>query len=184
MEDPEKHQLHHWFLPTTHPTQPLQLPISLSLHVYTAIMILNQISYLDCIAFLIFLAPQLLIRVGLIETVSCVVTALPFFCMILPIHPRVPPEIESLGLTNISSIPTPLPIHKRAFPHTPIPKIPFQPTRHSLSRFRHPLRSLCFRQHPSQDWQSVLFKGRRIALFLVPHVEAWIHEICYSVERG
>ncbi|THW30926.1 Arylacetamide deacetylase-like protein [Aureobasidium pullulans] len=47
-------------------------------------MILNQISYLDCIAFLIFLAPQLLIRVGLIETVSCVVTALPFFLFQLP----------------------------------------------------------------------------------------------------
>lgn len=44
-------------------------------------MILNQISYLDCIAFLIFLAPQLLIRVGLVETVSCVIAALPFFRM-------------------------------------------------------------------------------------------------------
>lgn len=44
-------------------------------------MILNQISYLDCIAFLVFLAPQLLIRVGPIETISCVVKALPFFCM-------------------------------------------------------------------------------------------------------
>ncbi|KAG9581937.1 alpha/beta-hydrolase, partial [Aureobasidium melanogenum] len=47
-------------------------------------MILNQISYLDCFAFLIFLAPQLLIRVGLVETVSCVVAALPFFLVQLP----------------------------------------------------------------------------------------------------
>jgi len=43
-------------------------------------MILGQISYLDCIAFLIFLIPQLLIRVGLIETAICGICALPYLC--------------------------------------------------------------------------------------------------------
>ncbi|KAI4846979.1 Arylacetamide deacetylase-like protein [Aureobasidium sp. EXF-8845] len=49
-------------------------------------MILNQISYLDCIAFLVFLAPQLLLRVGPVETITCVVKALPFFLIQLPYH--------------------------------------------------------------------------------------------------
>ncbi|KAF2653209.1 alpha/beta-hydrolase [Lophiostoma macrostomum CBS 122681] len=40
-------------------------------------MILSQISYLDCVAFLVFLAPQLLIHVGIIRTVSWLSGALP-----------------------------------------------------------------------------------------------------------
>ena len=40
-------------------------------------MILSQISYLDCIVFLIFLAPQLLIGVNTFELLICIVQALP-----------------------------------------------------------------------------------------------------------
>jgi hypothetical protein len=40
-------------------------------------MILSQISYLDCVAFLVFLAPQLLIHVGIIRTASWLLGALP-----------------------------------------------------------------------------------------------------------
>ncbi|CAI6337632.1 unnamed protein product [Periconia digitata] len=40
-------------------------------------MILGQISYLDCIAFLVFLTPQLLFQVGLIRTATWLVGALP-----------------------------------------------------------------------------------------------------------
>ena len=43
-------------------------------------MILGQVSYLDIIVFLIFLAPQLVIQVGLFSTVACVVKTLPFLC--------------------------------------------------------------------------------------------------------
>ena len=42
-------------------------------------MILDQISYLDCLVFLVFLAPQLLLRVNIFELLSCVFKALPFF---------------------------------------------------------------------------------------------------------
>lgn len=40
-------------------------------------MILTQISYLDCIVFLLFLAPQLLLNVGIFELVTWVFSALP-----------------------------------------------------------------------------------------------------------
>ena len=43
-------------------------------------MILDQISYLDCLVFLVFLAPQLLLRVNIFELLVCIVQALPFFC--------------------------------------------------------------------------------------------------------
>ena len=41
-------------------------------------MILNQISYLDCIAFLIFLAPQLLVQIGLFPLLKWLIPALPY----------------------------------------------------------------------------------------------------------
>lgn len=45
-------------------------------------MILGQISYLDCLVFLVSLTPQLLIHVNLIDLIVCVLCALPFFCMV------------------------------------------------------------------------------------------------------
>jgi len=41
-------------------------------------MILGQISYLDCLAFVIFLGPQLLIHVNVLELIPFVLQALPF----------------------------------------------------------------------------------------------------------
>ena len=48
-----------------------------------ATMILNQISYLDCVAFLVFLVPHLLIQVGLIPLLKWLVPALPYIGMFL-----------------------------------------------------------------------------------------------------
>lgn len=43
-------------------------------------MILGSVSYLDCIVFCVFLAPQLIIHVGLLETVLVGLQCLPFLC--------------------------------------------------------------------------------------------------------
>ena len=51
--------------------------LSSSLHTLVA-MILSQISYLDCVAFLVFLTPQLLIQIGLFPVLKWLVPALPF----------------------------------------------------------------------------------------------------------
>ncbi|KAI1429292.1 Alpha/Beta hydrolase protein [Xylaria sp. FL1777] len=47
-------------------------------------MIFEPISYLDCLAFCIFLAPQLVIHVGLFETIAVVLQCLPFLLFELP----------------------------------------------------------------------------------------------------
>lgn len=44
-------------------------------------MILGQVSWLDCLVFLIFLAPQLIFRVGFFPTLFCGLRALPFLRM-------------------------------------------------------------------------------------------------------
>ncbi|KAH7374290.1 Alpha/Beta hydrolase protein [Pyrenochaeta sp. MPI-SDFR-AT-0127] len=41
-------------------------------------MILGQISYLDCIAFLVFLAPQLLLQIGIIPILTWLIPVLPY----------------------------------------------------------------------------------------------------------
>ncbi|KIW02379.1 uncharacterized protein PV09_06200 [Verruconis gallopava] len=54
-------------------------------------MILDQISYLDCIIFLIFLTPQLILHVGLLKTSFWLVGALPHIAIKIPyqfIHER------------------------------------------------------------------------------------------------
>ena len=56
-------------------------------------MILGQISYLDCLVFLLFLVPQLLLRVNIIELLTCIVQALPFFC-------EAPCEVATYLLTE------------------------------------------------------------------------------------
>ncbi|KAJ4363476.1 hypothetical protein N0V83_009770 [Neocucurbitaria cava] len=47
-------------------------------------MILSQISYLDCIAFLIFLTPQLLIQIGVIPILTWLLPALPHLALVIP----------------------------------------------------------------------------------------------------
>jgi hypothetical protein len=43
-------------------------------------MKLGPVSLLDCIVFVIFLAPQLILQAGLFRTVSVALKALPFLC--------------------------------------------------------------------------------------------------------
>ncbi|KAI9055594.1 hypothetical protein LZ554_000540 [Drepanopeziza brunnea f. sp. 'monogermtubi'] len=48
-------------------------------------MILGQVSWLDCLVFLLFLAPQLLVHVGFFPTLFCGLRALPFLLIRLPL---------------------------------------------------------------------------------------------------
>jgi hypothetical protein len=47
-------------------------------HATDEVMMLGPVSYLDCIVYCVFLAPQLIWRVGIISTALCVLKALPF----------------------------------------------------------------------------------------------------------
>lgn len=49
------------------------------------VMILGQISYLDCIVFLFFLAPQLLLNINIFALAICIGKAVPFVCKSLSI---------------------------------------------------------------------------------------------------
>lgn len=47
-------------------------------------MILSQISYLDCIAFLVFLTPQILLQIGLVPVLKWLIPALPWLVFAIP----------------------------------------------------------------------------------------------------
>ena len=51
---------------------------------------LGPVSYLDCIVFCAFLAPQLVWQVGFFETAWCALQALPFLCECHPAHAASP----------------------------------------------------------------------------------------------
>ncbi|KAK4639008.1 hypothetical protein QC761_702450 [Podospora bellae-mahoneyi] len=71
-------------------------------------LLLGPVSYLDCLVFCVFLAPQLIWHVGFFETVWCVLQALPFFSVKLPVGLMreryfLPPENQSLFVQKASS---------------------------------------------------------------------------------
>ncbi|KAH7076111.1 Alpha/Beta hydrolase protein [Paraphoma chrysanthemicola] len=47
-------------------------------------MILSQISYLDCFAFLVFLAPQILLQIGILPVLKWLVPVLPWLVLVVP----------------------------------------------------------------------------------------------------
>lgn len=63
-------------------------------------MILGPISYLDCIVFCIFLAPQLLLELGLIETIQIVLQVLPFLGTLKIDRPTEKNNVPNRFLTN------------------------------------------------------------------------------------
>ncbi|KAK4172573.1 Alpha/Beta hydrolase protein [Triangularia setosa] len=70
-------------------------------------LLLGPVSYLDCLVFCVFLVPQLIWRVGFFETTRCVLQALPFFLLRLPVQflrerYLFPPEKQALFVQKAS----------------------------------------------------------------------------------
>lgn len=163
-------------------------------------MILGNISYLDCLVFLVFLTPQLLLHVGLLKTTAWLVPALPFLCEYLrslsdiskqPITTSYSNNSTTLKkilsrelfdsffpcLNKIHSIQNTPPVPPRTLLDAPGPALSFRSTRHFLSRSRHPLRPLCFCEHACL-YRPCVFQQRGVtAIHMVPYVEAWVLEV-------
>jgi len=145
-----------------------------------AIMILNQIAWVDCVAFFLLLAPQLLVHVGIFELASCASKALPHLSTSL----HMPCGTLQYHTDIMRSTRTSLPTHQGTILHRPSPAITLRSARHSLSRRRHPMCSICLRQHPGQDRQSLLLQGCGASVLEVPHAEARHLEEPHLLARG
>lgn len=87
-------------------------------------MILGPISYLDCLVFVLFLAPQLLLDVGVIGTIKVAVQVLPFLRTEAPLDPPpspgfVPMREHQANLPNSLSPRTTRHLHPGALPRPP-----------------------------------------------------------------
>ena len=78
-------------------------------------MILGQISYLDCLVFLFFLIPQLLLQVNLIELIAVASKALPFLCKRHVRFCVLEDTMESDDLTDILVVQLPYGFIKERF---------------------------------------------------------------------
>ena len=141
-------------------------------------MMLGQISYLDCLVFLIFLAPQLLIQINVLELAVCIVQALPFLCKFCEIFllESAPAELTSLRVA--------IPIHSRALLHAQERQVAVCEASNAFSGLCNSLRSLCLRLFSSEDWAGVLFERRCSSFHEVSYATAWLPALANTMAGG
>ena len=111
-------------------------------------MILGQIAYVDCLVFLIFLIPQLLLLVNFLELFEVALQATPFLCAWDNITARSRCGWQSTD--KLSSRTVALSIPQRALDCEKDRQVIFCTASDSLRRFCYQSRSLCFRESTSQ----------------------------------
>jgi hypothetical protein len=125
-------------------------------------MILDQISLVDCIVFLVFLTPQLIIHVGLFTTALWVIQALPFlgklWCTTYAFS-----LADSLTIA-LDSSKTSVPIYTRTIFHAEETTNSICPTGDALSGRGHPLCAICICQYACVYWQSLFLETGDLAI--------------------
>ena len=111
-------------------------------------MILGQIAYVDCLVFLIFLIPQLLLRVNVLELLEVALQALPFLCAWHNITARGRYGWQTTD--KLSSLTIALPVPQRALDCAKDRQITFRTASDSIRGSCHQNRSLCLRESASQ----------------------------------
>ena len=139
---------------------------------YDLMMILGQMSYLDCIVFLICLAPQLLMHVNIFELVFCVFKALPFFCK----NPSLGFLIDAERFYSLS---TSIQFHTGTLPHTKKAWISFCQASFTLSRFRYQMRTLCIRPIPGKHRSCLLLSACGSTILSISYATARLHTITH-----
>lgn len=140
-------------------------------------MILGQISYLDCLVFLIVLAPQLLLHVNIIELVLCVSKALPFVCKSWP---------SSLHRSDlrVGSLPITVPILSGEILYHQTSKIPFRSTSLLFPGPGHKDRPIRVRFHPCKYRPRLLFQRSCSTLSSLSSAASWLHPSPLNLARG
>ena len=131
-------------------------------------MILEPINGVDCVAFVIFLAPQLLYQADLVVVLSVVVRVLPFLGMSSAVT-QFPH-----ALMHLQSSETTLPASQGTVFHQKGRQVIFYPKRHPLSRYSHTLCSICIWKYSCERGTSFLFQMGCLPLLSISPIEAWL----------
>jgi hypothetical protein len=144
-------------------------------------MILGQISFLDCIVFLVLLTPQLLFHVGLFTTALWIIQALPFLGKI-GVKPLL---ILTDGLTNnLDSSKAALSIYTRTLFHAQEIADTICGTGDTIPRCGHSLCTLCIQVYARIHRKSVLFETGGFAVPSLSNASAWLFSFTFAMERS
>lgn len=142
-------------------------------------MILGQISYLDCVVFLIFLAPRLLFDVNIFLLFFCVSKALPFFrkasCPVAYVSANHMLMFLSFSIT--------IRIYFGKIFYSKKESITFRHTSFTIPRRHHQMRTLCIRIFPSQHRSGLFLQGGRSAVLSVSNAPARLQKFANPMAR-
>lgn len=141
-------------------------------------MILGPVSLIDCLVFLIFLTPQLLIEAGIFATLRAAIPALPYLCEYRPDgvgrgYSSCKYPSNSGGLNSDTA---PDSVRQGAISYARRISIPIRPPIFYLRGHCYPLRPVCLCKHPNQCRQSIFLRQGCIAVSPMAHVEARLHQ--------
>ncbi len=144
-------------------------------------MILGPINGIDCVAFLVFLVPQLLYQVDFFVVVLVVIKVIPFLCQSAHL---LFVKIRSLADLAFHSISTPIPIGTRTTLHQNRQAIALHSKCQPLPRRGGPVRAICFCKHSRTCRPSFLFEVGRVSLLSISSVAAWVFALPNVLSRG
>ena len=141
-------------------------------------MILTQISYLDCVVFIFFLIPQLLLNVNIIKLITCGLRMVPFFCEINAFKMS-----NSKGFNTALSNKTSIIFHNRTLLYPSVTSLALRPAGHSISGLCYQMRAIRICK-PTRHYRSrVLLQERRASLLYVSPVPSWLCAFSHSMAR-
>ena len=159
-----------------------EVPCRTTLHVnrssfeapFSVKMILDAISLVDCLVFVIFLTPQLFIQAGPIATLGLFFQITPF----LGKQPLLQSTFSSklLSDTPFSTHPS-ADLGPRAISHSFRQTITLCPKCHSFPGHCDPLCTLCLWANRCEHWSSLLFQTRGLPFPAVSHVAERVFEL-------
>ena len=82
---------------------------------------------------------------------------------------------------SFCSLQTTFRVCSRKISHLSITEIGVCAASNTVSRLRHPMRSLCVCQSPCQDRESVFLKRSGVALPEISHAAAWVSRVTHTV---
>ena len=114
-------------------------------------MILGPISFLDCLAFVLFLIPQLLIQIPLTVLVPCLLRVLPFLGALFS-------GVQKFSIDSTGSFCSPFYPHTRKILVAPREKVALRTPCIPFPGHRDSMRSVCLRKDSGANRTSLLLK--------------------------
>ena len=148
-----------------------------------SVMILGQVSYTDCVAFLIFLVPQLLLNINVSELIVCGLKTLPFLCKTC-FYSTIAILIRRLSLIHVSSCTTPMYLFHGEISYQETTANTICTAGISVPGFCHPMCTVRFCEYSRSHWAYFFLERGFSALSKIPYAAPWVSQKPCEVARN